>query len=57
MRNYKLFMSVYVIITTSAFIFLYIYRMQYLYPDVEPMIYYKDNFLANVQAIVHYKRQ
>lgn len=53
-RRYKLFINIYVIITISIFLCFYIYRMQYFYPKAEPMVYHKDNFIANVLTVIKY---
>jgi hypothetical protein len=54
MRNYKLFIYVYEIITITTFICFYIYRMQHYYSKVEPMIYNKNNLLAKTLAVIEY---
>jgi hypothetical protein len=48
LKNYILFVKIYVIICLVIFIGFYIYRMKMYYPNIQPMIYYKDNYLYKV---------
>lgn len=51
--RYKLFLNIYVIITITTFMCFYFYRMLHYYPEVEPMVYHKDNLLAKAYAVIH----
>lgn len=52
-KRYKLFLYIYVIITITTFMCFYFYRMLHFYPEVEPMVYNKDNLLAKAYAVIH----
>ncbi|HHV12978.1 MAG TPA: DUF2752 domain-containing protein [Clostridiales bacterium] len=53
LKKYILIIKLYVIICIVIFIGVYIYRMNLYYPDIEPMVYYKDNYLHRVMLLLH----
>lgn len=52
MKRYKLILCIYVIITITTFMCFYFYRMLHYYPELEPMVYHKDNLLAKAHAVI-----
>lgn len=56
LNNYMLFVKIYVIISLVIFIGFYIYRMKVYYPDVQPMVYYKDNYLYKLLVFLQRNR-
>lgn len=46
LKKCRFFLKLYGIIWLVIFIAFYIYRMANFYPRVEPLTYYKDNFIA-----------
>lgn len=45
LKNYFLFLKLYVIITIIIFVVYYIYRMKVYFPHTEPMVYFPDNLV------------
>lgn len=45
LKNYLLFIKLYVIITLIIFVVYYIYRMRVYFPYTEPMLYRSDNLV------------
>lgn len=57
LKNYRFFINFYVIICMMIFVVFYIYRMHMYYPNMEPMVYTGDNFLAKFLGLIEYMRQ
>lgn len=57
LKNYRLFIKWYAIICIIIFICFYIYRMLVYFPNVEPMVYREDNFLAKVLEFIRFLKQ
>ena len=53
LKNYVVIIKFYVIICLVIFFGVYIYRMRMYYPNIEPMVYYKDNYLYKIMALLH----
>jgi hypothetical protein len=45
LKNYRFFIKLYVIISLLIFVGFYFYRMYIYFPDVEPLVYRKNNIL------------
>ncbi len=56
LKNYILIIKLYVIICIVIFIGVYIYRMRMYYPGIEPMVYYKDNYLHRIMRLLYDSR-
>ncbi len=52
LKNYILIVKIYVIICLVIFIGFYIYRMKVYYPNIQPMVYYKDNYLYRITVFL-----
>ena len=52
LKNYILFVKIYVAICIVIFIGFYIYRMKMYYPNIQPMVYYKDNYLYKMMVFL-----
>lgn len=46
--NYTVIIKTYVVVCAVIFIGFYIYRMYRYYPNLEPMVYRKDNYLGKI---------
>jgi hypothetical protein len=58
LKNYILFIKIYVIICLVIFVIFYIYRMRLYYPYTEPMTYWQDNYLDKIMILFRkYKLQ
>ncbi len=53
LKNYRFFINISVIICMAIFVSFYIYRMKVYYPNVEPMVYWKDNYLHKMINLYH----
>lgn len=56
LKNYILFVKIYVIISLVIFIGFYIYRMKVYYPNIQPMVYYEDNYLYKFMLLLQRSR-
>lgn len=54
LHNSRLFINIYVIICVMIFICFYIYRMQIYFPNIEPLVYRKDNLFANILDLMYF---
>lgn len=57
LNNYRFYIKLYVIICLLIFIGFYIFRMVTYFPNVEPMLYYEDNYLSKIFATMKYMKQ
>ena len=57
LKNYSQIIKNYVIICLVIFIGFYIYRMKMYFPNVEPMVYWKDNYLHHVIVLINKYKQ
>lgn len=48
LKKNSIFINISVIIVLVIFVSFYIYRMFMYYPDLEPMVYWKDNYLREI---------
>jgi hypothetical protein len=53
LKNYILFIKLYVIICLVIFVAFYIYRMKTYYPHITPMVYHPDNCLHKIVVLIH----
>lgn len=52
-KNYSIFINISVIIVLVIFVSFYIYRMFMYYPNIEPLVYWKDNYLHQIMQTLH----
>lgn len=57
LRNYCIFIKTYVIICLVIFVSFYIYRMKMYFPNIEPMVYNRDNYLVKILSFIHKIKQ
>lgn len=55
LKNGSKIIKGYVIIFMFAAIGYYVYRMLYLFPEREPLIYYQDNWLAYIRILLAHR--